>query len=116
METANWTNLWKFDEVSFILTKLIEKWLDIRILDDTRVCYVVKRWNHYVLHWPFVVSVIYPLRDILLKKELRDFVMKHKRNNQNFLKDRNDLYEMILSIYNGTPNLEYIVKNYIKLN
>lgn len=116
MKTAHWENLWKFDEVSFILTKLIEKWLDIRILDDTRVCYVVKRWNHYVLHWPFVENVSYPLRDILLKKELRDFVMKHKRNNQNFLKDRNDLYEMILSIYNGTPNLEYIVKNYIKLN
>jgi hypothetical protein len=116
MKTAHWENLWEFDEVSFILTKLIEKWLDIRILDDTRVCYVVKRRNYYVLQWPFVESVIYPLRDILLKKELRDFVMKNKRNNKNFLKDRNDLYEMILSIYNGTPDLEYIVKNYIKLN
>lgn len=115
MKTAHWEMLWEFDEVSFILTKLIEKWLDIRIWGDTRVCYVVKRRDCYFLRWPFVVTVSYPLRDILLKKELRDFVMKHKRNNKNFLKDRNDLYEMILSIYNGTPCLEYIVKNYIKL-
>ena len=116
MKTANWTNLWKFDEISFILTKLIEKWLDIRILDDTRVCYVVKRWNHYVLHWPFVVSVIYPLRDILLKKELRDFVMKHKLNNKNFIKNGEDLEDTIIDIYDWILDLNFIVKNYIKLN
>lgn len=118
MKTANWEMLWEFDEVSFILTKLIEKWLDIRIWGDTRVCYVVKRRDCYFLRWPHIENVSYPLRDILLKKELRDFVMKNKLNSKIFLKDKKDIEQMILSIYNGNGiiDLEYIVKNYIKLN
>lgn len=118
MKTANWEMLWEFDEVSFILTKLIEKWLDIRIWGDTRVCYVVKRRDCYFLRWQHIENVSYPLRDILLKKELRDFVMKNKLNSKIFLKDKKDIEQMILSIYNcnGIIDLEYIVKNYIKLN
>jgi len=111
----NWRiEFWEFDKYSMKLNHLIAKWLKLDLQWD--VCAYLYKWHdndYYMLEWPKPTFCAEKLKQILLRKELWDFIIKNKLNNDIFFTKEN-VDEVILNIYNDRVEPIHVIDRYIK--
>lgn len=115
LETANWRlENATFDKCAMKLNYMIEKWLELDV--RWKRAWYVYRWNYedyYMLERADVpITTPQKLKQIILNKEFRDFIIKNKLNNDIFI-TKDNIDNVILDIYNNRAEPQFVLDRYI---